>query len=376
MAPADAIALRPVMLRRCARLAAGILIASAIFLASGELIARGLDIVDRLNGYSRLLYTRGPSVELPYLLRPGFEATLFGAPVRINRLGFRGPELEAGPRPGVYRILMLGDSVLFGTLLNESDRLSEAAASALNVGVETYEVVNAGVPGFETVAEARLLARVAPEVKPQAVVVLFSLNDYELPLRMSPVGVLSHGDPRQAPSSLLDRSEFMLLLRWMSAYHAGTLWQQFNQKAEEGVAAAGDSPEMQRAADALDRAVQKRHLAFYHAPEAAQWGRVLGGLRAIRDLAAAQGMQLLVVILPEGYQIGVAEPDLAPQRLLQATCRSEGIACLDLEPAFAAAGGRLFLDVQHPNARGHAIVGQAIARAFGPKGHAERALQQ
>lgn len=353
------------MLRRFGRYTAGMLVASAIFLVTGELAARALDIVDRLNGYSRLLYTRGPSVDLPYLLRPGFEATLFGAPVRVNRLGFRGPEVDPKPRPGVYRILMLGDSVLFGTVLNEGERLSEVAAAELNgARPGQYEVINAGVPGFDTMAEDRQLARVGLGLEPQAVVVVFSLNDYEMPLRMSPVGVLSHGDPRQAPSGLLDRSEFVLLLRWMVAFHEGTLWQQFNQRAEEGVAAEGDSPEMQKAADALDRVVEKRHLAFYRAPEPAQWNRLIGALREIRDLTAGRGIRLLVAVLPEGYQIGAPDPDLTPQRVLAATCRAEAISCLDLQPAFAAAGGHLFSDVQHPNARGHALIGRTIAAAL------------
>jgi phospholipase/lecithinase/hemolysin len=73
---------------------------------------------------------------------------------------------------------------------------------------------------------------------------------------------------------------------------------------------------------------------------------------------------LLVVVLPEGYQIGVPDPDLTPQRALATTCRTEAISCFDMQPVFAAAGGRLFLDVQHPNARGHALIGRAVAEAL------------
>jgi len=350
------------MLRRLGRYTAGVLVASAIFLLTGELVARALDIVDRLNGYSRLLYTRGPSVDLPYLLRPGFEATLFSVPVRVNRLGFRGPEVDVKPRPGVFRILMLGDSVLFGTVLEEGERLSEVAAAELNgVRPDHYEVINAGVPGFDTLAEARLLARVGIQLEPQAVVVMLSLNDYEMPLRMNPIGIQSRGDPRQAPSGLLDHSEFVLLLRWMVAFHEGTLWHQFNRRAEQGIATGDDGQNLQRMAGGLDRLVEKRHLAFYHAPDAATWGRLFGALREVRDLTAGRGIRMLVAILPEGYQVGTPDPDLTPQRMLMATCGAEAMSCLDLQPAFAAAGGRLFFDVQHPNARGHAIIGRALA---------------
>jgi hypothetical protein len=39
-----------------------LLVTLATFMVAGELLARVLDIVDRLNGYNRLLFTRGPAV--------------------------------------------------------------------------------------------------------------------------------------------------------------------------------------------------------------------------------------------------------------------------------------------------------------------------
>jgi hypothetical protein len=75
-------------------------------------------------------------------------------------------------------------------------------------------------------------------------------------------------------------------------------------------------------------------------------------------------MWLLVAIFPESYQVGVGTPDLTPQHRLLALCAEARVACLDLQPAFAAAGGDLFQDTQHPNARGHAVAADAIAAAL------------
>ena len=144
------------MIRGLGGLTARLLVALAVFLVAGEVLARVLDVVDRLNGYQRILYTRGPSLDLPYRLRPGVEITLLGAPVRVNRLGFRGPEITPAPAPGVHRVLVLGDSVVFGQGLEEEETVSGVLAVRLNAGgAGRYELINAGVPGYDAVAEAR-----------------------------------------------------------------------------------------------------------------------------------------------------------------------------------------------------------------------------
>jgi len=49
---------------------AGMLLAAlAIFMVAGELLARVFDVVDRLNGYNRLIFARA-SDDVPYRLRP------------------------------------------------------------------------------------------------------------------------------------------------------------------------------------------------------------------------------------------------------------------------------------------------------------------
>src|SRR5262245_41975907 len=91
-----------------------LLLAVVVFLVAGEVLARALHVVDRLNGFSRSLYAPGPDAELPYRLRPGVDTTLLGIPVRVNALGLRGPDVSATPAAGVTRVLVIGDSIVFG----------------------------------------------------------------------------------------------------------------------------------------------------------------------------------------------------------------------------------------------------------------------
>src|SRR6185295_777242 len=134
------------------RVAGRLLVAVVVFLVAGEVLARALHVVDRLNGFSRSLYARGPDAELPYRLRPGIDTTLLGIPVHVNRFGLRGPEISAAPAPGVTRVLVLGDSVVFGHGLAAEDAMPAVLQQRLDGG---FEVLNAGVSGYDTVAEVR-----------------------------------------------------------------------------------------------------------------------------------------------------------------------------------------------------------------------------
>src|SRR5689334_174405 len=120
------------MLARLARTIAALLVALVIFGVAGELLARAFDVVDRLNGYNRTLVVPGPSVDLPYLLRPGLHTSVFGTDVRIDRLGFRGPDVDAVPAPGVQRVLVVGDSVVFGQGMAEDETIAGVLARELN----------------------------------------------------------------------------------------------------------------------------------------------------------------------------------------------------------------------------------------------------
>jgi lysophospholipase L1-like esterase len=342
-----------------------IALAGAVFLVAGEVLARALHMVDRLNGYTRLLYMRGPDPDLPYLLRPGVETTLFGVPTRVNRHGLRGPELPATPPPGVHRILLLGDSVVFGQGLREEETVGNVLARLLDArGGATHEVVNAGIPGFDTVAEARLLEVAGLSLAPGTVVVGTSLNDYDVAPTLSPLGILTRVEPGTRPG-LADRSEFVVLLRWVTAWARGRLWYQAMAHAEATRAAAPPAPPANPALAArFEQLVRHLHLTFYRDPDPVYWERLRGAMARLHRLARERDLDLLVAIFPERYQVGVPDPDLTPQRRLLGLCEETGLRCLDLHPVFAAAGGELFADAQHPNARGHAVAAAAIAAAL------------
>ncbi|MEE2704459.1 MAG: hypothetical protein VX614_10605, partial [Myxococcota bacterium] len=106
---------------RAAGLLAGVLASTLVFLLLGEILARAIGLIDRLNVHPRELYIATDVPDLPYRLRPGF----VGRPlahredVRINRSGTRGPELATAET--ATRVLVVGDSVVFGHMLDEGE---------------------------------------------------------------------------------------------------------------------------------------------------------------------------------------------------------------------------------------------------------------
>jgi lysophospholipase L1-like esterase len=177
--------------RRWRRLAGGAALASLSTLLLLGLLEAGF----RLAGYQPLfeVYSK-PSLFwrhdplLGWSHEPGAEGIYVGprpwpiefrAPVRINSLGLRGPEVAPLP-PGGVRILLLGDSVVVGFEVAYEDTfgalLEGHLARALGVPVQ---VVNAGVRGYGTDQSLLYFREHGRLLEPDLVVSFFSYNDPE-----------------------------------------------------------------------------------------------------------------------------------------------------------------------------------------------------
>ena len=109
----------------------------------------------------------------------GEERYTWGHLVEKNRYGYREREFETPKPPGVYRVMVLGDSFTWGQGLAVEERYTAVAEELLNhssTGVK-FEVLNFGVPGASTTMERSILRKYIDEVQPDLVVVGFTLND-------------------------------------------------------------------------------------------------------------------------------------------------------------------------------------------------------
>ncbi len=124
--------------------------------------------------------------EIGVRLIPGYHGVCVGVAhesvteVAISAQGFRSPAIEIPKPANVYRILMLGDSTTFGTGVTATDTVPALLQSALNKNLPastTYEVINAGVPGYSTAQEWLLYKRHAQELEPDLVVLNFLVTN-------------------------------------------------------------------------------------------------------------------------------------------------------------------------------------------------------
>lgn len=326
----------------------------------GELLARSFHLVDRLNGFPRRLYVASDDSEIPYRLRPGLRDVARGVPVRVNAFGMRGPDVTATPTAGTRRVLALGDSVTFGYRMREEEIFPSLLEKRLSETTDQpWEVLNAGVEGYNTRTELAVLRETGFALDPDIVVLAVNLNDYDLTPVLGSMGILTLDHEERISSwSLANLSEFYLLMKWLVSTR-GRVW-----AGETPPAPDPDTPTPEF--NDFDRYVSALRKRYWATPDDRRMDEMVAALRAIREETAARGIRLLVVILPDGDQVGVAEPDLAPQQRMATICAEEELDCLDLLPAFEEEASRpLFLDIMHPNGHGHRIIANEVAARLG-----------
>jgi hypothetical protein len=95
--------------------------------------------------------------------------------VQTNSLGLRDREISREKRSGTRRLLIIGDSIAYGTGVEPEWRFSDFLSRALGADVE---VVNAGVCGWGTDQELLFYERRGRELEPDVVILTFTMaND-------------------------------------------------------------------------------------------------------------------------------------------------------------------------------------------------------
>lgn len=99
--------------------------------------------------------------------------------VKINSYGFRGREHNIENKSHKRRVILIGDSVVFGLGITEQDMLDVAMERLLNTDSrDVYEVINLGMPGIGTLAEEQILKLFGLKYKPDMVIFFVNaIND-------------------------------------------------------------------------------------------------------------------------------------------------------------------------------------------------------
>jgi lysophospholipase L1-like esterase len=312
----------------------------------------------------RALHELRPERPWIYGLRPGAEA-IFSTPgagpvsYRINPDGFRDRRHARAKPAGVYRILVLGDSLAFGYGVAQEAAFPERMERALGPGVE---VLNLGVGGYNPYTEAALLADVGLSYEPDLVLVQFCSNDLNDPtlhfdaqtrLHFAAIPDAAFPDPsargRSSPA----------LLPWLGWCRGLRLC----ARLDAALLALRTPPDERTQLLAL---VSHAELPDGAVREwlAARYAEMAAG-------AASIGASFALLAFPFEAQVESGTGD-SLQRELVALGDARGWKTVDLLPAFRAAAARsaepLFLDAWHPSAAGHRVAAEAILDALRREG--------
>jgi lysophospholipase L1-like esterase len=137
----------------------------------------------------------------PQTLRTKGTRYSWGVPIHNNRIGFRSRELCPKPE-GVFRIMVLGDSMTWGAGLPVSRRYSDILEQRLNrsFGAGRCEVHNFAVSGGPMILHARVLHYYLQSVDPDLIIVGFCYNDTQTILKGAPSPEQRRFDRRYGPT--------------------------------------------------------------------------------------------------------------------------------------------------------------------------------
>ena len=285
-------------------------------------------------------------------LRPNQQVFTHDKPARINGLGFRGAEVETPKPEGRFRIVVVGDSVTFGNGVGDDETYPAQLARLLNgAGLAKVEVINAGIPAYDTWQQGLLLEEVVLSLEPDLVVLGFYENDItQRPKAIHPVVNEEGESPRAGLGAWLGERWIFLLKKSRVLMLAWEAYQRARAHWLPSPAAAGRKALLQ---------------GDQHPALEAGWEEVDRSLRHMSGLLKRAGIPFRIVVFPMPEQVWNADASSSTyQGRLQGIAKEIEVPTLDLLPAFrkAAADGQtlyVFWD-WHPNDEGHRVAARAI----------------
>jgi lysophospholipase L1-like esterase len=331
-----------------------------------------------LEGFTRLLLPaplpwRFPQVRyrkdtsLIFSLRPGQHSFTADKPADTNSLGLRGPEIPYTRNHEGLRLLFLGDSIVFGYGVRQGEDVGSRVAAHLKGRGVLAEVINAGVPSYNTEQEVTYYLSEGHRYDPDWVVVGFCWNDIndKSGVVVTPDGWLVTG-VQEEPTALerLGESPRGYALRNLFKQSRLLYGSMEGFRRLKALLSAPDSHAILRE-DVLEGRDTPRVKKG--------WEQVARSLHLLQERAGALGSKTLVVAFPVPVVLDHPYPKSSYPSRLQEIAASEGIPFLDLQPDFRRAyhgHESLFIpyDGDHPNAAGHDLAARAIVKVLESEG--------
>lgn len=288
-------------------------------------------------------------------LIPNTNLNLNGTIIQINSKGFAGPEFEREKPSDVFRIFALGDSCTFSApWMKAYPAFLQAELASRNLG-KNFEVINAGIEGYNSTYALGRLKEEVLQYKPDLVIVYVGWND------------LMKGNPE----SQSDVGKF----KWLAL----AMEQSYLVKAYKKVMFYYLRPLImkpkvvgnEQEAHAFDHFVPATYKRNLEAMATILHDRHVEALFVTRPTVVSEGMtdediEENHVVFP--YYAGAYSVTQflslhnAYNRVTREAARSFGVPLVDLDEMFNRFDKRdLFWDTMHPSYKGHRLIAQALA---------------
>jgi lysophospholipase L1-like esterase len=273
-----------------------------------------------------------------------------------NSLGFRDREHAVAKPPGVYRIVVLGDSIAAGLHVERNqDIFPPILEQLLGARGLRAEVINLAVSGYNTQQEVEMLREKGLRYNPDLVLVAYTMSSREH-LDGDILKTLLEAERRQEGvssarvDSWLVQSALYRFLRFrvLAAGRRSTPGPTGAASGAPGAAPATPDP-------------QQHYLDLVSADTAAPYFGIL------RQLAREHHFQVLVAVFPRFTRSFRAYTFGRQHQFVHDLARQNGFALMDLLVPFSAcrhaSTAPISTDNFHPSPYGHRCAAEAIAQA-------------
>lgn len=386
--------------KSCLMSVLALLVGAALFFALGEVFSRVLKLDQRarlvmINPEGILdfkgLHQVSPDPGRVYGLRPGARLELDSgsrhAVYSINSLGLRDDELPEEEPDGVFRILVLGDSMTFGPAVNLEDTYPKVLERRLNEEAGdkvSFRVINGAVSGYNSFQELATWRAMGPILDPDLVIVAFCFNDVDDPRRhvdahtLETLGALPDAmipslegaageevTPTVVPPASAEEIKgrlpipFKGLLREHSAFYR-FLVRRYDALLKSVGVRDPIQGELRSQYEEMDAKLSSYDTAEW------QWlSRQWAGFQSLSD---ESGVPWVLVLMPWQYQLQRDEAAL-PEVLVEAYAQEHGLFYVDPRPALSGGDvSRLYIDMAHFSEDGHRLTGEALSEALRESG--------
>jgi lysophospholipase L1-like esterase len=296
---------------------------------------------------------------------------------RLNSFGFSGPETTLKKPQDTLRVLIVGDSVSYGSGVEDKDTFPRVLQSLLHTE-KKIEVINAGVRGYTTYNEARYLRDKLFDFSPDLVILQTCMNDITNPSwHWNAVSTVALTPPDEAypnlelkNSPLRSETFFGKIIGKSLLYTIGTIaylkYTKFETEKHIGIDQDG------KFWPTYITAESDQTLLPYLDYQSREWIWLRTQLDVALGVAKKKSVPLALLIVPMSFELDPEYP-FDPEANFLRYCKESGIPCLNLIDTFKGKNPKeLYLlnsnsklpklsDVWHFNAQGHKTTAELLA---------------